>query len=170
VPNNEFRQLTLSGSAGAALGHGATLRFVGRAERGKTGTSRADAFGPPDLDAFYQRHDGTWGVSFDQTPAPSSARGVRPRDLAPGVDQPAARSALHAVVRRTHGAVRVLGLPFDSRTDLRRHHASYQADGTIATPARARTSRPRSSTGTASAPTLPTRWRHACRPRATTSA
>ena len=98
-------------SAGVALGHGATLRFVGRAERGTTGTPGQTAFGRPDLDAFFKRHDGVGGVTFDQAAgAVAPARDLRRRRVAPDVDQSAARSALHAVVRGTHRAVRVLRL------------------------------------------------------------
>ena len=51
VPNNEFDNTTLSGTAGVAAEHDATLRFVGRAELGNVGTPGQTAFGRPDLDA-----------------------------------------------------------------------------------------------------------------------
>src|SRR3954469_22510027 len=67
VPNNHFDNTTLSGNVGALLGHGATLRLIARAERGKTGTPGQTVFGRPDMDAFYQRHDQVWGLTFDQS-------------------------------------------------------------------------------------------------------
>src|SRR4029079_4164807 len=65
-PNSAFTNATLSGSAGVMVGGSSTLRFVGRAERQHSGTPGATAFGRPDLDAFFERHDGVGGVTFDQ--------------------------------------------------------------------------------------------------------
>ena len=134
APNNQFRNITLSGSAGAALDHGATLRFVGRAERGKTGTPGQIAFGRPDLDAFYTRHDGVWGTSFDRTAgafrqhagyglAISHQASTNLRLDPPYTPAFEGRTAPFAFS----------DFAFDSRTDLRRHRASYQVDGTVST-------------------------------------
>lgn len=134
VPNNRFRNTTLSGSAGLTLGGGATLRFIGRMERGKTGAPGQTAFGRPDMDAFFQRHDATGGVSVDQ------ARGAFRQRAAYGlatshqastnlrIDPPYTPS----FDGRT-APFEFSDFPYDSRTDLRRHHASYQADGTVTT-------------------------------------
>ena len=134
VPNNEFRNLTLSGAAGVALGRGATLRFIGRAERGKTGVPGQSAFGRPDLDAFFRRHDATLGVSFDQARgafrqraaygrAASNQASTNRRLDPPYTPSFAGRSAPFAFS----------DFAYDSRTELRRHHASYQVDGTLTT-------------------------------------
>ena len=134
APNNQFRNLTLSGSAGAALGHGATLRFVGRAERGRTGTPGQVAFGRPDLDAFYRRHDGLWGTSFDQNAGAfhqHATYGLAISHQASTnllLDQPYTPAFEGRIA-----PFQFSDFAFDSRTDLRRHHASYQADGTIST-------------------------------------
>jgi vitamin B12 transporter len=134
VPNNEFRNTTLSGSAGAAVGHGATLRFVGRSELGKTGTPGQTAFGRPDLDAFYKRHDGVWGTSFDQN------AGAFHQHAAYGLaisHQASTNLLLDAPYTPSFegrtAPFEFSDFAFDSRTDLRRHRASYQADGTIST-------------------------------------
>jgi vitamin B12 transporter len=136
APNNEFRNLTLSGSAGAALGHGATLRFVGRSERGKNGTPGQIAFGRPDLDAFYKRHDGVWGASFDQN------AGAIHQHAGYGLaisHQASTNLLLDPPYTPTFegrtAPFEFSDFAFDSRTDLRRHHASYQVDGTISTAA-----------------------------------
>jgi vitamin B12 transporter len=134
VPNNEFRNLTFSGSGGAALGHGATLRVVGRAERGHTGTPGQTAFGRPDLDAFYRRHDAIWGTSFDQNAGAfhqRAAYGLASSNQASTnlvLDPP----YTPAFEGRT-APFAFSDFAYDSRTRLRRHHASYQADGTIST-------------------------------------
>jgi len=133
APNNQFRNATLSGSLGASLGGGATLRLVGRAERGKTGTPGQVAFGRPDLDAFYRRHDQVWGLSFDQV------NGVVRQRAAYGIavsHQASTNLVLDppytpSFEGRT-APFEFSDFAFDSRTDLRRHHASYQVDGTIA--------------------------------------
>ena len=133
VPNNDFRNATFSGSAGVALGHGATLRTIARAERGRTGTPGQTAFGRPDLDAFYRRHDGIWGTSFDQNAGAlhqHAAYGVAISHQASTnltLDPPYTPS----FEGRT-SPFEFSDFAFDSRTNLRRHHASYQIDGTIA--------------------------------------
>lgn len=134
APNSEFDNTTLSGSAGGALSHGATLRFVGRTERGTTGTPGQTAFGRPDLDAFYKRHDGTWGTAFDQNV------GVFHQHAAYGqaISHQASTNLLidppytPSFEGRT-APFEFSDFAFDSRTDLRRHRASYQADGTFST-------------------------------------
>jgi len=136
VPNNAFDNLTVSGSGGTTLGPGATLRGVLRLERGTSGTPGQSAFGRPDSDAFFQRHDGVWGVTFDQL------RGAFHQQAAYGDALSRQRSAnLHEdpPYVPSYGDS---GAPFtffdflyDQRTDLTRHHASYQADGTFTTAA-----------------------------------
>ena len=134
APNNEFRNATLSGSAGGALGHGVTLRFVGRAERGRSGTPGQVAFGRPDLDAFYQRHDGVWGAAFDQ----NAGAFHQHAGYGLAISHQASTNLLldppytPSFEGRT-APFQFSDFAFDSHTDLRRHHASYQADGTIAT-------------------------------------
>ena len=134
APNNEFRNATLSGTAGAALGHGATLRFVGRAERGKTGTPGQVAFGRPDLDAFYKRHDGVWGTSFDQNAGAFHQHATYGLAISHQASTNLLLDAPYtpAFDGRT-APFQFSDFAFDSRTDLRRHHANYQADATIAT-------------------------------------
>lgn len=133
VPNNRFRNATLSGTAGAALGRGATLRFIARAERGKTGVPGQTAFGRPDRDAFFQRHDSVWGASFDQHVGAfhqRAAYGLAASDQAStntGID-PSYTPAFDGRI----APFEFSDFPYDSRTTLRRHHASYQIDGTFA--------------------------------------
>jgi outer membrane cobalamin receptor len=134
APNNHFQNTTFSGSAGAALAHGATLRMIGRAELGKTGTPGQTAFGRPDMDAFYERHDQVWGVSFDQTTGAihqHAAYGIAISHQASTnllLDPPYTPS----FEGRT-APFEFSDFAFDSRTDLRRHHAGYQFDGTVTT-------------------------------------
>jgi vitamin B12 transporter len=134
VDNNAFDNLTVSGSAGGALGHGATLRSIVRIERGTAGTPGQTAFGRPDLDAFYQRHDTQWGVAFDQ------ASGALRQRASYGVA--VARQASTNLVADPDYTPAYGGstapFPFsdftyDSRTNLTRHRLSYQLDGTVTT-------------------------------------
>jgi outer membrane cobalamin receptor len=132
VPNNRFRNATFSGSAGVTLGGGATIRFVGRAERAQTGVPGQTAFGRPDLDAFFRRHDGTIGLAFDQT------RGAFRQRAAYGLAESHQASTNLQLDPPYTPSFEGRSAPFafsdfayDSRTDLRRHHASYQIDGTL---------------------------------------
>jgi vitamin B12 transporter len=61
------------------------------------------------------------------------ARGIWARDLTPGVDQSAARRAYTPTFEGHTAPFEFSDFAFDSRTDLHRHRASYQADGTIST-------------------------------------
>jgi vitamin B12 transporter len=132
--NNRFRDMTFSGSAGAELGHGATLRVIGRAQRSKTGTPGQTAFGRADMDAFYQRHDQTWGVSFDQAAGAVRQRGTYGLAMS---DQASTNLLLDPPYTPSFDGrtapFAFSDFAYDSRTDLTRHHASYQFDGTIGT-------------------------------------
>jgi vitamin B12 transporter len=129
APNNNFRNTTLSGTGGVTLGRSATLRTVGRMERGRTGVPGQTAFGRPDLDAFYERHDGVWGLAFDQSAGVIHQRasyGLAISHQAStnrNIDPPFTPS----FEGRT-APFEFSDFPYDSHTDLRRHHASYQAD------------------------------------------
>lgn len=131
VPNNHFRNTTWSGSAGLRLGAGATLRVVGRAERGRTGVPGATAFGRADLDAFFRRRDTTTGVAFDQTAGALHHRA----SYGLAVSHQASTNLLldPPYVPSFEGRTAPFAFAdfsYDSRTDLKRHHASYQADAT----------------------------------------
>ena len=154
APNNEFRNTTLSGSAGARARprRDAALRRPRRARARPARPARPHSAGP------------IWTRSTSATTASGARRSIRDagalhQRAAYGLavshqasTNLAARSALHADVRGTHRAVRVLGLR------LRQPHRSaasprelpggrHDHDGQR----RARTSRRRSSTGKASA-------------------
>ena len=133
-PNNAFANTTLTANIGVRLGGGATLRGIARAERERTGTPGQTAFERPDMDAFFERHDGIGGVAFDQQ----------------GTDRVRQRASYSAAISHQESANLVLDPPytprygnasapfaftdflFDSYNSLTRHHASYQADVRVA--------------------------------------
>jgi vitamin B12 transporter len=134
VPNNAYDNTTIFANIGGAVGNRTSLRFIGRGEFERTGTPGQTAFGRPDLDAFFKRHDGVAGVSFDQQLTPTfrqrasysvSISNYESVDLV--ADPP---------YTPTFGALRApfafSDFTFDSLTKLRRHHASYQADWKLA--------------------------------------
>ncbi|HET9832325.1 MAG TPA: TonB-dependent receptor [Vicinamibacterales bacterium] len=134
APNNHFDNTTVFANVGTALSDTATLRVIGRGEFEKTGTPGQTAFGRPDLDASFKRHDGVIGVSFDQQLTPAlrqrasysvSISNYESADLI--ADPP---------YTPTFGSLRApfafSDFTFDSLTKLQRHHASYQADWKIA--------------------------------------
>lgn len=134
VPNNEFRNTTISGAAGVALGAGSALRFIGRAERGTSGVPGPTAFRRADLDASFERNDGVFGVAFDRSAGAIRQRasyGVATSYQASTnllVDPPYTSS-----FEGRRASFQSSDFSYDSRTDLTRHHASYQIDGTAAT-------------------------------------
>jgi len=130
APNDAFRNTTISGTAGVALGAAATLRVVARTELQHNGTPGQTAFGRPDLDAFFERHDGVGGVTFDG-------------QLTPRVRQRASYSLTVSHQQSTNliadppytpqfgdrrAPFQFTDFRFDSFNNLHRHHASYQAD------------------------------------------
>ena len=134
VPNNHFDNTTVFANVGVMLNNTATLRVIGRGEFEKAGTPGQTAFGRPDLDASFKRHDGVVGASFDQRLTSSfrqraaysvSISNYESVDLV--ADPP---------YTPTFGSLRApfafSDFTFDSLTKLQRHHASYQADWTIA--------------------------------------
>jgi outer membrane cobalamin receptor len=130
VPNNAFTNTTLSGTAGVALGASAILRVVARGELERTGEPGQTAFERPDLDAFFARHDGTGGVTFEQQVTPAlhqrasyslAVSNYQSTDLVADPDYTPRFGASVAPFAFSD-------FTFDSRTRLQRHHASYQAD------------------------------------------
>ena len=109
---------------------GASIRGVARGELGKAGAPGATAFGRADADAFFRRHDGVGGVTFLQ-------------DLGSGFTHRATYglSVTHQASTNLHedppytpqfgssvSPFEFFDFLYDSRVDLRRHYATYQAD------------------------------------------
>jgi vitamin B12 transporter len=130
VANNEFDNTTLSGTAGVQLAPAATLRFVARTEFGRVGTPGATAFGRPDLDAFFDRHDGVVGATYSQDVNASFrqratyAIAFSDYESTNLVEDPPYTPAFDGSL----GQFEFSDFLFDSHTDQRRHHAAYQAD------------------------------------------
>ena len=138
VPNSGLGHTTLSANVGVPIGGTATLRFLGRGELERVGTPGTTAFGRPDLDAFFERHGGIGSVSLDQQVNPVfrqrasySLSTSKQRSTNLLVDPPytATFDGRVALFESTDYL-------YDSRTDLTRHHASYQADWRLTTGAR----------------------------------
>ena len=134
VPNNAYTNTTLFGNVGFALSDTATLRVIGRGELERTGTPGQSAFGRPDLDAFFKRHDGVVGVTFDQQlNTMFRQRAAYSVSLS---NQQSTNLVLDAPYTPTFGALKApfqfSDFRFDSLTKLQRHHASYQADWRLA--------------------------------------
>jgi vitamin B12 transporter len=131
VPNNGFRNATASGSLGVRFPHEAALRVVVRSENERSGVPGQSAFGRPDLDAFFTRHDTVYGLTFDQTLGAVRQRATygagisRQRSANLNIDPPYTPTFDGSIA-----PFEFSDFPYDSRTDLTRHHASYQADGT----------------------------------------
>ena len=139
-PNSAFGNTTISANVGVAIGSSAILRMIGRGEIERAGTPGQTAFGRPDLDAFFSRHDALGGVTFEQQLTPAfhqraayslTASNQRSADLV--ADPPYTPKLTDATFCPPPSFACVSPFSFsdflfDSRTELRRHHASYQAD------------------------------------------
>jgi vitamin B12 transporter len=133
-PNNHFSNTTISLNLGVALGSQATLRVVGRGALEHAGTPGQTAFGRPDLDAFFERHDGTGGVTFDQQ-LTSSIRQRASYSLAISHQTSTNLTLDPPYTPQFDGHVAPFAFsdfPFDLFNTFNRHHASYQADVRIA--------------------------------------
>jgi len=138
VPNSALGNTTLSANVGVPIGGTALLRFIGRGELERVGTPGTTAFGRPDLDAFFERHDGIGSVSFDQ----QVTRTVRQRasySLTTSHQRSTDRLTDPPYTATFEGRVALFqssDFLNDSRTNLTRHHAGYQADWRLTTGAR----------------------------------
>ncbi|OLC84900.1 MAG: hypothetical protein AUH72_00575 [Acidobacteria bacterium 13_1_40CM_4_65_8] len=130
APNSRFENTTLSANLGVSLGHDAILRFIGRGEREHVGTPGQTAFGRPDLDAFFARRDGVGGLSFDQQLTASFRQ--RAAYSLTASNQQSTNLLLDPPYTPRFGSraapFQFSDFRFDSRTNLHRHHASYQGD------------------------------------------
>jgi vitamin B12 transporter len=134
APNNGFDNTTLLGNVGISLSDTATLRVIGRGELERAGTPGQTAFGRPDLDAFFTRHDGVAGVSFDQQLSPSFRQ--RAAYSLSASNQQSTNLILDPPYTPTfegrQAPFQFSDFTYDSLTTLHRHHASYQADWRLA--------------------------------------
>ncbi len=134
VPNSNFENTTLSANVGTTIGTRTSVRAVTRAEIGRTGTPGQTAYGRPDLDAYFDQHQVTGGVSFDQ----QTSRALRQRatySLA-ATNQASVNLVADPPFTPSFGGRRSAfewaDFPYDTRNRLRRHFASYQADWRVA--------------------------------------
>jgi outer membrane cobalamin receptor len=130
APNSRLENTTLSANVGMSIGDTATLRLIGRGEMEHVGTPGLTAFGRPDLDAFFERHDGVGGATFDQQ-LTHSVRQRATYSLASST-QTSTNLLLDPPFTATFGGRTATRQSTDFLNDtianLRRHHASYQVD------------------------------------------
>lgn len=132
-PNNKNTTSTISGSATRMLTTGASVRFLGRGEFGRTGTPGTTAFGRPDMDAFFRHRNGSVLGGWNQ---PLGSR----------VTQQTSYSHIITKYRSTNlvtdppytpkfgnlvGAFPSSDFLYDSETELVRHHFEYRADAVV---------------------------------------
>jgi vitamin B12 transporter len=133
-PNSALANTTVTANVGFRLGATATLRGIGRLEREHAGTPGQTAFERPDLDAFFERHDGVAGVSFDQQVTDRIRQ--RASYSAAVSHQESADLVLDPPYTPSYGSLsapfRFTDFRFDSYNALTRHHAGYQADMRVA--------------------------------------
>lgn len=130
VPNNDFQNTTLSAAAGSQLTPSASVRGVFRAELGNSGVPGQTAFGRSDSDAFFDRRDLVGGVTLTHEIS-SSLRQQATYGLASTRQQSTNLTLDPPYTPEFEGHMapfEFFDFPYDSRTHLHRHYASYQAD------------------------------------------
>lgn len=133
-PNNKNRTSTLSGNVTRWLKSGASARFVGRGEVGRTGTPGTTAFGRPDMDAFFRHRDGSFLGGWNQ---PLGSRVTQQTSYSYIITKYRSTNLVaDAPYTPTFGNL-VAAFPssdflYDSETELDRHHFEYRADAVIA--------------------------------------
>jgi outer membrane cobalamin receptor len=129
VPNSALENTTLNANVGLAFAPDASLRFIARSEREHVGTPGTTAYGRPDLDAFFERHDEVGSLQFDQ-----QIRRLHQRasySLAASYQQSTnlvADPTYTAMFKGRVGVFTSSDFLNDSSNDFRRHNAAYQAD------------------------------------------
>jgi vitamin B12 transporter len=130
VPNSALENTTLNANIGVALAPDTSLRFIARAEREHVGTPGTTAYGRPDLDAFFERHDGVGSLQFDQQ-VHGRLHQRASYSLAASYQQSTDLLADPPYTAMFKGKVGVFpssDFLNDSSNDFRRHNAAYQAD------------------------------------------
>jgi vitamin B12 transporter len=134
VPNGSLENTMLSGNLGVRVSGNATLRMIGRAELEDVGTPGPTAFGRPDLDASFDRDDVAFSISFDQAPnGPFKQRAFYSTADSGQTSTNLVQDPPYTATFEGRTAVRQSSdFVSHSQADLRRHHASYQADLQVA--------------------------------------
>lgn len=132
-PNNKNRTTTFSGTLTGRLASGASARFIGRGESGRTGIPGATAFGRPDLDAFFEHRDGHVLGGWSQ---PLGSRATHQASYSyAATHQRSTNLVTDPPYTPTFGDLVGIydGFDFlyDSGTDLQRQHVDYRADAAI---------------------------------------
>lgn len=134
VPNSAFDNTTVSANIGKALGDHASLRGIVRGELGTTGTPGQTVYGRPDLDASYEHRDVVAGVTFDQNlNTVFHQRAIYSLSTSKQASTNLVEDAPYTPSYQGRvSPFEWYDFTFDSRTTLRRHYASYQADWHVA--------------------------------------
>jgi outer membrane cobalamin receptor len=133
-PNNENRTSTASGSVTRSLASGASMRFLGRGEFGRTGTPGTTAFGRPDMDAFFRHRDGSFLGGWNQ---PMGSRVTQQTSYSYIVTKYRSTNLVPDPPYTPRFGNLVAAFPssdflYDSETELERHHFEYRADAVVA--------------------------------------
>ncbi len=128
-PNNRFESTAFSLSAGAALSPNLSLRVVGRVEDGNAGAPGQTAFGRPDLDASFSQSHTVGGATLEHRTVRFTQRATYALAIS---EQRSTNLILDAPYTPTYGRSQspfeFYDFAYDSGSQFRRHHASYQAD------------------------------------------
>ncbi len=132
-PNNENKAGTLSGGVTRWTRSGASARFLGRGEFGRSGVPGTTAFGRPDLDAFFRHRDGSFLAGWNQplrsnlTQQTSYSYVVSHQRSTNLIADPPYTKRFGDLVAMSPS----FDFLYDSETELQRHHFEYRADAAV---------------------------------------
>ncbi|HUF47254.1 MAG TPA: TonB-dependent receptor [Vicinamibacterales bacterium] len=127
--NHRFENATAAWNVGASLDERTSIRVTGRLERQEAGTPGATAFGPPDLDARFERDDASVGATLLRRSATLTHRVMYA--FTTSVTTSTNLLADPPFVAEFEGRQALFDTTdflFHSQNDLSRHRLSYQAD------------------------------------------
>jgi outer membrane cobalamin receptor len=129
TPNGRFTNSTFSWNGGAVIRPGLSLRTVGRTEWSRAGTPGQTAFGRPDLDAFFQRHDTVGGATLEHERGPFKGRLTYAYSTSDQISANLTVDPPYTPQLGTNiGVFPFSDFLFDGDNTLNRHRVSYQGD------------------------------------------
>jgi outer membrane cobalamin receptor len=135
VPNDDFHNSSFSSRLDFETSQNSSLALVARVERGRTGVPGPTAFGPADLDAYYQKRDFLAGLRWTQRVSDtwSQHASYSQSYVNQLSENPIASPPFIPSYKGHVAAIPYYDFPYSSLNATRRHDLSYQGDFVLST-------------------------------------